>query len=73
MIKRLWYVLAFGWAACNLVGGVNAKSLEIASAPFVVMAVLVFIVRGVPRRATVPYRPYRGNSASRSRPPQVMR
>ena len=59
ILRRFLLVLCATWALCNLVGGVNEKSLEIASAPFVVMAVLVFIVRGVPRRAPVPYRPYR--------------
>jgi hypothetical protein len=67
MLKRLWYVIAFGWAAMVMLNGLTRAhgptgiDVGMALAPFLAMRLLQFIVFGAQPR-TVPYRPYRGSA-----------
>lgn len=57
MFKRLWFVIAFGWAACCLWGGMTrpvyglmGKDVFIAFLPLAIAWVGRFVVFGLPRR-----------------------
>jgi hypothetical protein len=55
MLRRLWFVIAFGWAACCLWGGLDrpeglmGKDVFIAFLPLGVIWIARFVLFGLPR------------------------